>query len=650
MTSTNSSAKFLPMLKNVFKRNIAYVILMALLSTITTTAIIGIIASESRYYSVDEIYDVTQGYSIGLSAVLAGIFAIGSLVIGAVLYREIYNKRSCDFYFAMPVTRGVYFNCNMLFCIITAAVSYAVQALISIICINGIDNCVFDASEFLKRMLMSFLCVLALTAIFMLCAVMAGKLSHYIILSYVAVIVVYWALNGISEYINSIWGMWIDPTFEWTLSPLAGIFHIAKDTLSAKTLICVCAAFVVQFAAAYAAGLSVFKKRKAEVAEFTVAGKILPAAMIAICVFSDFMFSLSTGGEVYLSIIAGLIGAVLSTLILTAFFYKKAFTKETVISLVTASVASLIVVACIELLPNIKYIDYIPEVSEVESVYFEDNIDMDAGNSFGSEMLYVMDGYYDEEYSDDKIFKSDDAKQKIYDLHTKLIDEKTIKNTESYDEYYYYLSDLSAVRITYTLKNGKTVTRAYNVVSSDIFDEYIALMKTEEALNQTEPYNMPDEDILFIGISAYEAYTYSEDYYYDDYQYEDDYDDYYESNSTYIKLDEYGTLFSRIKADRMNESDKMFYSFECPYFYMYNMNQDYTDLQITVYSFSEAATEEDREKVRNMSPAEIIKYENNVIETTDYARWVLDEQYINLNSYADSETAEYLEALGYAVH
>lgn len=636
MTSINSSNnKFLPMLKNAFRRNIAHYIITQVIMLLITLSSLRSLLSLKPY----GVTDITDDYSTAIAGFFSGLFLLEGFILAVSMFKEIYSKRASDFYFSMPVKRGTYYNTNMLFGLLNMATAYIISFVLSIIVIKTdiiypSKFYIFDVGYFAQHLLVSFLAVAAIFAVFMLCAVVSGKKWHYVLMSYISVFLVFLGIIELIGYINTIWGLWIDISKAWIISPMGVLF--ADVGMIQYHTVKLCVAAIIQFCIAYAAGYIVFKKRKAEVAEYTLSGRIMPAIMIICCLVTEFFICLNVV-DVSLTkrIISGIIVAAITIVVITAICYRKAITKATLKCLGGAAVITAVVIACVEFIPNADYIKYVPEASEVESVTIYNNVDYSNPNII--DLLYGISFYssYYDDYSDDSsytyTFSSDEAKEKMYNFHKKLVADETQKN--AYGEAYYTYG-YNSLKIKYNLKNGKTVTRSYCVGANDVYQEYAALMQTEEGINQLVSIN--SEDVLF-------AYAFN-DYYYVYDEYEDETDNAF---SEYLTLDEYNTIINKIKSDRKNESPATFLESTDSGFTMWELEGSEYLFSVAFYSFSENVTAEEKEKLSQMTPEEIVNYENMIMVNSDYdAPDILDAQDYIISS-SDKEVCEYLKELGY---
>jgi hypothetical protein len=230
--------------------------------------------------------------------------------------------------------------------------------------------------------------------------------------------------------------------------------------------------------------------------------------------------------------------------------------------------------------------------------------------------------------------------EKAIALHQKLVDDNTIEKSKKAgsvsvidalfnDDYdYEYLYDC---QITYMLKSGKKLTRTYSAVSSRVMSEYVELMKSEEILDQTEPFNINDDDILFVLTDSYD----------------DSDDEYYNYDSCkYLTLDQLNEFKSVYKADLQGlKTSQFLYSFDTyatGFDYSYYTSEDAVGY-LEIYTISPNATDEMREKISKMSPAAIQKmYDSYSDEEFNNA---INETYFNIYS-SEENTVSLLKSFG----
>ncbi|MDE6110944.1 MAG: hypothetical protein K2F65_03395, partial [Eubacterium sp.] len=417
---------FVPMLKNVFRRNI----LSLILSPLFTLFITSIIITSMLSIKPVEVEDITGKFSLFLSSMLAVFSFVISLIVAYALYRELFSRRASDFLLAMPVKREAYFNANFLFGVIDIALSYLFPFAASVFLIKSdliypAKFYIFDVAFFAKLMLISFFATVAIFALFIVSAVISGRKWHYFVIGYFVASCGFRAATALSDYINTIWGFALERDYSFIVSPIASLMYSVDDKI--KNMLPIIVALIAQTIIAYTAGLIAFKRRKAEVAETTVSGKILPFIIITAFLLANVFAFFSFNANLPLSIISAFISMVISVLIITALFYRKPFNQLTLTSLVTSVVLTAIIVCCVEFIPKATgYVDYVPEASEVESVTVEANdgtlnIPGSVGLLTDALFSYYDDGlgmYNEPEHSFN--LSTDEAKAAVSALHKKM--------------------------------------------------------------------------------------------------------------------------------------------------------------------------------------------------------------------------------------
>ena len=682
MTSTNSlnsKSRFLPQLKEVFRRNI---VMCAIFQAFF--AIISFGLTFLCFQMCKEILDnAVEGYKVDITSQLSFYFSLVYLLFGALLwlfpltanmYREIFSKRSSVFYFSVPVKRETYFNANILFGIINIVLSFVLTSGISLAFIKSsalfrAGSVTLETGKFIGVLAVCACGLAALFAILVLCAVISGRMWHYVLFSLIAVFSLPSGFTALTAYINSIWGFDLGADYSWIVSPFGFFVNIANEGGFIKYII----ASLVQFAIAYAVGLAVFKKRKSEIAEISVSGNAVPIILIVICQFSYAVRAIGVFGGGYIGIPAAIAAALIVTMILSAIFYKKAFTKTTAKCFACVAAASLAVCLCVELIPRIGYINNVPQASDVESVTIDENIN--SSDDFLSDLIFMPLGFSD--YTDFEIplntftFKSDDAKEKVEVLHKKIVEQATIDNygSEDYNWYGGY-----SFALTYNLKDGSTLKRTYSVAANDILLEFADLMQTREALEQLPILgNINDEDILFIGIDDY-----SDNWQLNSETVSDEYE-FVNPSSSFVKLGEYDTLRENIIKDMLNQPKKYFldslayietdFSQAIDVYNYFGELKSYDDFseselddffnrdienlglssdwEIIVYYYSGDVTDEMKKKLDGMTPKELVEYDikQSGSETEYGGIWVLNENTVYLNSKTDKNTVAYLKSV-----
>ncbi len=624
MISINSSNNFSAVLKNNFRRYAALFIVFQIFAVLFSGFLISFYAD-----SYDGSYNSTNNITNTFSDICMPLFAffcsIEAFILVAVMFRGIYSKRASDFYFSLPVKRGAWFNADFLFGVISFAVSYAIFCISSIIVINSNMLRQFrfvnlEAGCFLKYAFMSFTALIVVYTVFVMCAVIAGRMWQYILLSFISSLALYAGVAGCICYLNTIYGFWLNLGDSYIASAVSLAFSGISDFSVLKFFL----AAAVQFAVFYVVGYLSFKKRKAEVAENKLSGKLLPIVLTVTCFLAEIFVCLGIGNEVAFSgrIIAAIIIVAVTALILSAVFFRKAFSKPVFISLLGAVILSALTIFSVQLIPEKIYVNVAPEADEIEAVSICSYGGLGSSSIvdllYGVDYLNISSEYGYESYE----FLTDEAKEKAVELHKKLLSEKTRNNSNGFDE-----GGDTTLGIEYRLKNGKTIRRVYTVLTKDIIEEGIALFKTDEGINGIEGFDYNSEDIIF---SVFGLYA-------DDYE-----------NSFYIEKTDCRKLRECVQKDIMNrEASEFAGSAGLPFLTMW---EDYdSDLDnepekdiytLSFFIFKAGVPVSERVKMEKLSPKEIVKYDSEFYLQIEEVSFYIDMD-------QDINTVSYLEELGY---
>ncbi len=624
MISINSSNNFSTVLKNNFRRYAALFIVFQIFAVLFSGFLISFYAD-----SYDGSYNSTNNITNTFSDICMPLFAffcsIEAFILVAVMFRGIYSKRASDFYFSLPVKRGAWFNADFLFGVISFAVSYAIFCISSIIVINSNMLRQFrfvnlEAGCFLKYAFMSFTALIVVYTVFVMCAVIAGRMWQYILLSFISSLALYAGAAGFICYLNTVYGFWLNLENSYIASAVSLAFSGISDFSVLKFFL----AAAVQFAVFYVVGYLSFKKRKAEVAENKLSGKLLPIVLTVTCFLAEIFVCLGIGNEVAFlgRIIAAIIMVSVTALILSAVFFRKAFSKPVFISLLGAVILSALTIFSVQLIPEKIYVNVAPEADEIEAVSIYDYNAL--GSSDITDLLYGINylNISDESEVRNYKFLTDEAKEKAVELHKKLLSEKTRNNSNGFDE-----GGDTTLGIEYRLKNGKTIRRVYTVLTKDIIEEGIALFKTDEGINGIEGFDYNSEDIIF---SVFGLYA-------DDYE-----------NSFYIEKTDCRKLRECVQKDIMNrEASEFAGSAGLPFLTMW---EDYdSDLDnepekdiytLSFFIFKAGVPVSERVKMEKLSPKEIVKYDSEFYLQIEEVSFYIDMD-------QDINTVSYLEELGY---
>ena len=359
--------------------------------------------------------------------------------------------------------------------------------------------------------------LLSVWAVFMLCAVIAGRLVQYLVLCGISSSFVLVSALGVASRLSLVWGIKADLNAVASITPfgalLSGINTVETTYKALKICVPVSIVTLVVF---YIAGLLAFKKRPSEVAESTLSGKIVPYAFLAFFAFGGFV--LFQASQSFLKTVAvGIAATVINGLIFCAVFYKKAYTKQGAISVAATVAVGLVLLAFSYFPPEKSFVSYVPQAGDVKSAVLEvknySHGDAVPLVQYIGNVIYT--GYSNEDNS--YTITEPENIEKLVELHEKTVSDEARRKTAAYyksleneDVDYVDYDDLNSddgtigFAVKYTLKNGKTVTRRYEVVSSVIIDEYVAAVQNKEVLNQTSLNEESFKNIYFSYFSYYQ--------------------------------------------------------------------------------------------------------------------------------------------------
>lgn len=655
MTSTISLNKINSVIKKNFRLNSASFIVTNLLALIGTFLISYIIIGvEEKANPAQYVYDATQEFSAATAVLLSLIMAVELFFLSIKMFKEIYSRRASDLFYSMPVTRREYYTANVFYGLINILSLSAVVIIASLVFAK--TSVFFDAEHNMVELSLFFnviiSCILGLIfefSVFMFAAVLCGKIWQVVAVSVLISSSYSMLVSGITVYMNSIYGFYTESAYgDIGLNSLLVLLNNGNEVSDIAVTIC----YLIATAVIFAVGYLVFKNRKAETAEQSLSGRIMPYVILSL-ICAGIYISMSTAGDtLLLEIIYGIIACIVTAVIFCAVFYKKAFTKSAAISAAVVCVIMSAFVICTDKLPEkVGYVDYVPEVGEVQSVTYE--VSGDNYQYAGDSSTTVIDSlfYSDDFYSEQDILWNIESKEGIENiiaLHKKAVSDDIINKYNNYftiedpfDED--YIDMWYSFKLTYTLNNGKTVTRCYAVDCKDILEEYGAVIQQDEVINQRSPFTLDADSILFARVEGTDTEAIDEGYVFseaDDYFESDDYGIYY-SEESYFTLESYDDFFELLRQD-IKASGCFDAAVQDTGYSYYIANDKYlkNEQRICVYYLSEDCPAEMAEKFRKMTPNQV---ERHIYET--YDEHILTD-YIILNSDSDKNTIGFLNDKG----
>lgn len=622
MTSTASSHKKYTSLafKRVFKSRIVNMILALGASIVAVIIAISatIVQNNFTYAQAKEVIgdtDITFE-AIAVAVILTIISGFFSLSVVPKMFKQIYKKQSCDSYFSVPIKREEYFVANYFYGVLVNVLCFVIPLLIYIfsasIASNKYINYVFEYKILIPVAIDLMFAVIAIYSAFVMCAVISGKRIQYLFLSLICLICTSTTLAGIAVKVNSIWGLELNLS---TLSSISPVENAISAVLSQENIPAQVVISIIEIVGMFIVGYIAFKNRKAEVAEMSLSGKIVPYILLAVLSSAAFFYSATGNGVI--DLVVGLILAVLITMVFSAVFYKKPFTRETAIT--TACVCGVCTILSVGVMLPIfnGYVKYVPDTDKIESVKVST---LDEQESYTG-----LAGLFDSDISDfvdgESITLTDKENiEKVVALHNRTVDDDVIKvarkNSNSMLRLMLFLGDdLSndyqmnvSYKITYKLTNGMTVERSYDAPNTLIAKQYFDVLQTEEALSQLSPFDIKNDKVLAYYCTNYSLYA--EKYNNDDDDYvESDY--YYEPDTVELKGFDIDKFNEALMKDYLEMEQNFFMDsfdqFQSSFFDkegIYNYNETVCDLQ--VYYATDKMTDEELAKYKKMSKSQLI--------------------------------------------
>ena len=589
---------------------------------------------DSEYFTVEIMPPV-----VFVLALITGFF---SLTTVPRMFRQIYKKQSCDSYFSVPIKREEYFVANYFYGFLVNIVCFIIPLAVYLGAIQTMKSNLIDLGYVLKFASVFMLAVLAMYSAFVVCAVISGKRIQYLILSLICLFCTSTMLTGVATKICSIWGFSGDLTLLNALSPIdnaiAGAYFY--EGVEADNVIPLIIISLVEIIGLFIAGYIAFKNRKAETAESSLSGKVIPYVILAILVGAAFFFSATGTGAV--DIVVGIALATLMAMAFSGIFYKKVFTKQTLITLIGVCTVFTTLSIGVMLPVFNGYVKYVPEAGEVDSVEFCSVSHSGSYTGF-SELLGTNVGYTD--FGEEIIFVEQENIEKIIALHNKSIEDDAIKTTRKKNNRswlrimlfidslhgYNYIPDTS-YRIKYNLADGSTVERVYSVSNNLVTTEYYDVFQNEEALWQLEPMKYDNEKFLGVECSVY-----------------NNGDEYLEESVELVNFDieQYKkALVKDYLSMQRTTFISEFDSFESSYYGMYyGMYYDYDEYypvcNVDLYFANDDITDEELAEYKKMPTSRLL---NAIYEDYDknYKAWYFSRDFSN--DYTN--TVEYLNSCG----
>lgn len=664
-------------LGNVLKMNFRRY-LPGFLVAIGGCLIVSVVAAFIEYgFALSDVKIQTSFVRYGVTDVFQNCFTVTfflvllyDIIAPAHYFSEIYSKRACDSYFAAPIKRADRFNAAFIMgAVVNIAAPLFPAATFFAFKFGGVpDKFAFsiDAELVNYYTVFAVAALLSVWAVFMLCAVIAGRLVQYLVLCGISSSFVLVSALGVASRLSLVWGIKADLNAVASITPIGALFSGINTVETTYKALKICVPVsIVTLVVFYIAGLLAFKKRPSEVAESTLSGKIVPYAFLALFAFGGFVFFQASQSFLKTAAV-GIAAAVVNGLIFCAVFYKKAYTKQGAISVAATVAVGLVLLAFSYFPPEKSFVSYVPEASSVKSAVLEvknySHGDAVPLVQYIGNVLYV--GYSNEDNS--YTITEPENIEKLVALHEKTVSDEARRKTAAYyksleneDVDYVDYDDLNSddgtigFAVKYTFKNGKTVTRRYEVASSVIIDEYVAAVQNKEVLNQT---SLNEESFKNIYFSYFSYYQNDEFGIYEETETEtsDVSSAYHDSYNNQLTAEQAEKLRELLIEDRLNETKYEFietqgelFSIAPPY---YRQVTPAVAGVLFNYKFSPELSEEKRSElmaVEEEKRSSIIRsYEAGEQDCMDESGcYLFESKSYEILPY-DSNSCEYLKSLG----
>lgn len=489
--------------------------------------IAALAANRGNYYSEGNYESFMK---VLYPSVFSFITVVFSLIFAAVNFSYLHNKRSVDLFGSLPVSRRVQMTARIFSTFTLTAVPMTVITLISLlICSVSMPGGAWVVCKGFLWLLLSIVANISFVALLSVCA---GSVVD-VIVSYCAIsaawpLIVFvmhsmpsWFIPG---YVSS---SPLNLTLLTAVSPISisfiGCYYPDAGKLTAFTvwwiiftLLCLAAVFVL------------IKKRRFECAQTAFAFslpkiiiRLLTNAISAVLIGLLFMSIISSseasggwGGLLWFAI-GAFFGAMASHLILQFIYNRtmKGFARTLYVYFISvAAVLALTFTVSFGLFGSDVYV---PQAGEVKNA--EISVD-------------IMNNQYDNVINETVTLSAPEEIESVISAHRSITDNlgQFYQKPYSSVRVQYYIADditdeknlyYSNFNVSYKLKNGKTVTRSYNIDFNANGEIYGAMSKMIEdtdyirkALTFLRAENDPTAEITYVALSPnWEKYEQSED-------------------------------------------------------------------------------------------------------------------------------------------
>ena len=425
----------------------------------------------------DTLFDVFGGLEFVLMFVVP-------VLLGIFLFRYIQTKIAADYIHSLPIKRSTLFHQNMLL----GALVLVVPILITGIVIFAVKGVLTVENVYTTGDVLSWVGYSILINLFVLTGtVLAGMFTGMSVLQGIFLYVLFLLPGGISYLaISNVKFYWYGYAYDYyvnkNVDSLIPFLHVAKLAAhkSFSTSVFVYIGLIVLF---YIVALITYQKRRVEAATLTISvGWLKPVFVYGVTACSLMLggfYFISMKGEFSWMVVGYIIGSLIGYTVAQIILNKtwRIFTKwKGYLGFVIAAA----IVGFIIHLDVFGYSTKVPAVSEIESVYFDEDIyrltDKPENYAKG------MNGYYEAPY----YYTSKETIKSVRQLQKQITASKDKKMDPEKQSEIEGSNGKIAV-FAYKLKNGKQIVREYFIPFSDYKAFYKEIAETKEYKENFHP-------------------------------------------------------------------------------------------------------------------------------------------------------------------
>lgn len=455
-------------IKNELRRNLFFLLFTPFFAGLVSLAAAAFYISLSGdYVENTQVFEVEQ-----LTYLIPYVTGALCLFIGAIMsfvnFRFLYNRRTVDFFQALPVNRTTQFVAKAVPQLIVSASSFLFSIAVPFIIkfalkIQG-SKIIFSPKSLLICTVLSFLGVMANIFLYNFVAVSVGKTWHFILFYFLSA----FAQDGVaklfvlpSAQIPGFGVKWASLSHVFIPSYAIGFSPSKYGVGSGVVALGICAVAFVLFLL----GMWQYNRRKNECAGFSLSGRLMIALLTGGTALNFFSW-VKTPSKFYFNIIIGCVLSFILFILAGAIFFKKPFEKNLfaeygILAIVMSALLCFCSTGAFSLanrLPQVGQIDFV----EVQT---DDELETTTSNSLKDGFSFFATKL-EEDYTDNNELsynlKASESISKVLEVHSLANKEFKERSTAMNN---------STIRFKYHLKNGRTITRPVYYNNLD-FTEY----------------------------------------------------------------------------------------------------------------------------------------------------------------------------------